>query len=83
MILHRLFVVDNIPGTGLLGVARPQEAVGLGLRDDGGRDHGRGHVHVELGADQQPNGRAEPRVGFQYLKDKQTKLFFFINYWNG
>ena len=53
---------------GLLGVARPQQGVCLGLGDDGGRHHRGGHVHVQLGAHQQPDSRAEPCVCFQYLQ---------------
>ena len=50
----------------------PQQAVGLGLRDDGGGDDGRRHVHVELGAHQQPDGRAEPGVRLQNLHMRYT-----------
>ena len=78
MVLHGLLVVDDVPGAGLLGVARPQQAVGLGLGDDGGRDHGRRHVHVQLGPHQQPDGGAEPRVSLQYL----TRMSFVIENFN-
>ena len=70
VVLHGLLVVEDVPGAGLLGVARPQQGVGLGLGDDGGRHHGRAHVHVQFGPHQQSNGRAEPRVCLQNLKRK-------------
>ena len=70
VVLHGLLVVEDVPGAGLLGVARPQQGVGLGLGDDGGGHHGGAHVHVQLGAHQQPDGRTEPRVCLQNLKHK-------------
>ena len=79
MVLHGLLVVEDVPGAGLLSVARPQQGVGLGLGDDGGRDHGGAHVHVQLGPHQQSNGRTEPRVCLQNL---QTQILLFsINYY--
>ena len=67
VVLHGLLVVDDVPRGGLLGVASPQQGVGLTLGDDGGRHHGRGHVDVELGAHQQADGGAEPGVRLQHL----------------
>ena len=67
MVLHGLLVIEDVPGAGLLSVARPQQGVGLGLGDDGGRHHRRAHVHVQLRPHQQPDGRAESRVCLQNL----------------
>ena len=72
MVFHRLLVVQDLSrGIFAFGLSsRPgsEEGIGLGLAYDAHCHDGRGHVDVELGANQQPDGCREACVGLEDLR---------------